>query len=187
MPTHVALLRAVNVAGKNLLRMENLRSLAENLGLSDVSTLLQSGNLLFTMNRSGSKGGRSPESAMESSLEEATRKRLRVDTTFLIRSADRWEKLVRANPFPDEARSDPARLHLWCMKGPAARGGEDALRAAIRGREEIAVKGDAAWLVYPDGAGRSKLTAALIERHLGVGGTARNWNTVLRIADALQQ
>ncbi len=61
-----------------------------------------------------------------------------------------------------------------------------ALTDAIRGRESLRVKGRQAYVVYPDGVGRSKLTMALIEKKLGTRGTARNWNTVLKLATAAQ-
>ena len=56
-----------------------------------------------------------------------------------------------------------------------------ALRAAIPGRERVEARGREAYFVYPDGVGRSKLTPALIEKHFGGAGTARNWNTVLKL------
>jgi uncharacterized protein (DUF1697 family) len=62
-----------------------------------------------------------------------------------------------------------------------------ALRAAIVGREMVKAVGSALYLVYPDGVGRSKLTSALIEKKVGVVGTARNWNTVLKVLAALEQ
>ncbi len=58
----------------------------------------------------------------------------------------------------------------------------EALRAAITGREVVEAVGAHAYLVYPDGIGRSRLTTALIERTLGTRGTGRNWNTVLKLA-----
>ncbi len=61
-----------------------------------------------------------------------------------------------------------------------------ALRAAIKGPERVELSGRHAWLVYPDGVGRSKLTNTVIERRLGVRGTARNWNTVLKLAALAQ-
>ena len=72
-----------------------------------------------------------------------------------------------------------------CLKDAPARGGVAALQAAIKGREVVKTKGKQAFAVYPDGIGRSKLTAALMEKHLGTRGTGRNWNTVLKLAALL--
>jgi uncharacterized protein (DUF1697 family) len=58
-----------------------------------------------------------------------------------------------------------------------------ALQGAIKGREQVRVKGRQAYITYPDGIGRSKLTMAVIEKALGTRGTGRNWNTVLKLGD----
>ena len=68
-------------------------------------------------------------------------------------------------------------------KAAPADGALEALRAAIKGPEQVAIVGRNAYLVYPDGIGRSKLTITVIEKKLGVRGTARNWNTVLKLAE----
>ena len=172
---HIALLRAVNVAGKNLVAMAALRSLFEELGFSRVSTLLQSGNVVFD---GGKRGG----DALESKLEKATAERLGVRVDFMVRTAAEWSAVVAANPFAEEARRDPGHLLVMCLKAAPAPGAVEALRAAIKGPERVAVVERDAYLVYPDGVGRSKLTTALLEGKLGTRGTGRNWNTVQKLA-----
>src|SRR5262245_16413602 len=105
MTGYVALLRAVNVAGHNRVPMAGLRALAERLGMKEVRTLLQSGNLVF---RSG--GARAER--IERLLEQETKKALGVETDFFVRSADEWSAAVAANPFKAEAKTDPGRLLL---------------------------------------------------------------------------
>jgi uncharacterized protein (DUF1697 family) len=173
---HVALLRAVNVGGKNLVPMASLRALLEDLGFTRVRTLLQSGNAVFA-------GRAGP--AVEETLEKATRERLGVSTDLLVRSAAEWDEIRARNPFPEEARQDPGHLLVMCLKTAPPPGALEALRAAIVGRERVAVEGRQAYLVYPDGIGRSKLTVALVERKLGTRGTGRNWNTVEKLAAML--
>jgi uncharacterized protein (DUF1697 family) len=172
----VALLRAVNVGGKNLVPMASLRALFEDLGFTRVRTLLQSGNVVF----SGAAGP-----AVEETLEKATRERLGVSADFLVRTAAEWSEIRAHNPFPEEARQDPGHLVVMCLKSAPAPGAVEALRAAIVGNERVAVEGRQAYLVYPDGIGRSKLTVALVERKLGARGTGRNWNTVEKLAAML--
>jgi uncharacterized protein (DUF1697 family) len=89
--------------------------------------------------------------------------------------------VIAHNPFPDEAERDPARLHVMPLKEAPGEDQVDALQAVITGREVLRAHGREAYIVYPDGAGNSRLTNALIERKLGTRGTARNWNTVLKI------
>jgi uncharacterized protein (DUF1697 family) len=172
---HVALLRGINVGGHKQVAMADLRDLLGKLGFGDVQSVLQSGNLVF---RGDGKTG----PALERLLETAAGKRLGLETSFLVRSAAEWEEIVAKNPFPDEAKRDPARLVVLFLKDPPGGPAVRALQAAIVGREVVRVKGKHLYAVYPDGQGRSKLTLPLIEKHLGTGGTARNWNTVLRLA-----
>jgi uncharacterized protein (DUF1697 family) len=177
MPQFIALLRAVNVAGHGKVGMADLRALGEGLGLKNVRTLLQSGNLVF-------EAQAKPE-ALETKLAAAAKKELGLATTFFVRSADAWAKLVAANPFPDAAKKDPSHLVLLALKDAPAKAAVEALRAEIakrKGREQVAAKGAALYAVYPDGIGRSKLTNALIEKTLGTEATGRNWNTVLKLA-----
>jgi len=171
---HAALLRAVNVAGHQNVRMADLCAFLTRLGFTDARSLLASGNLVF---RGGTKTG----PALERLLEAEAVKRLRLATQFFVRSAEEMESVIAQNPFPDEAERDPARLVVLFLKDEPGPKAVKALQAAITGREVVRAKGAQAYAVYPDGQGRSRLTIAQIEKHLGTRGTARNWNTVLKL------
>jgi len=175
MTTRLAFLRAVNVGGTGMIAMSDLRSWLERLGFADARTLLNSGNIVF---RGGSRSG----GALEEFLEAEAKKRLRVETTFFTRTAAEWDEVIAHNPFPAEAKTDPARLILIVLKAAPTVAQVKALQAAIRGREIVRGRGRELYAVYPDGAGNSKLTLPLIEKHLGTRGTGRNWNTVLKMA-----
>jgi len=178
--THqIALLRAVNVAGHNPVAMADLRDMIAGLGYSDVQSVLQSGNLVFTAD--GKAGAK-----LERLLEVEAKKRLALEADFFVRSAAEWEDIVAENPFHAEARRDPARLVAVFLKDAPGNGAVKALQASIVGREVVRATGRQAYIVYPDGQGRSKLTNAVIEKHLGSRGTARNWNTVLRLAELVR-
>lgn len=180
MTTQVALLRAVNVAGKNLVAMADLREMLEELGFTDVRTLLQSGNLVFQSNRLAG-------AALESKLEAETAKRLKVSCDYFVRTTAEWAKVVAQNPFLDEAERDPGHLVVMFLKAAADAKAVKSLVAAIQGPEIVRAMGKQLYIVYPAGIGRSKLTNALIEKHLGTRGTGRNWNTVLKLAAMVQE
>jgi len=171
--TYVALLRAVNVGGRSLV-MADLRATFAKLGFADAKTLLQSGNVVFA-------GEKRSTAELERLLEAGTEKHHKMQVDFMVRSAKEWRDIVAANPFPKEAKADPGRLHVLALKGAPAAGAELALQAAIKGPETVRVIGKNAYIYYPDGAGASKLTPALLEKHLAHRGTARNWNTVLKV------
>jgi uncharacterized protein (DUF1697 family) len=177
MKTYVALLRAVNLPGHNKVTMADLREFLAAVGMREPRTLLQSGNAVFQSSASSS-------AALEKKLESEAAKRLGLETEFFVRAAQDWEAVIAGNPFPSEARSDPGHLMVMFLKRAPVRGGVAALQAAIKGREVVkAASGPHAYLVYPDGIGRSRVTNALIEKHLGTTGTGRNWNTVLKLGE----
>jgi uncharacterized protein (DUF1697 family) len=173
----IALLRAVNVGGTGKVPMPDLCKLLAGLGLRDVKSLLQSGNVVFATG--GAAGG-----ALEAKLEAAVTKKFGVQSSFYVRTTREWNAIAARNPYPDAARDDPSHLVVMCFKSALAAKDVAALQAAITGRETVQAHGREAYFVYPDGIGTSKLTNAVIERKLGQTGTARNWNTVLKLAAA---
>jgi uncharacterized protein (DUF1697 family) len=180
MAAYVALLRAVNVAGHNSISMADLKAVAAGAGLGEPRTLLQSGNLLFESPARSSAG-------LEKVLETALAKELSLKTPVVVRSLAEWRAAIAANPHESEARKDPGHLLLMPLKGKPAAAAVAALQGAIVGRETVSAVGNALYLIYPDGVGRSRLTSSLIEKKMGVAGTARNWNTVLKVLAALEQ
>jgi uncharacterized protein (DUF1697 family) len=175
MTRYVALLRGINIAGHNRVAMADLRGLAADMGFEHVETVLQSGNLAFD-------GRPTAGSRLESLMEKALAKRLGLEIAFFVRTGKEVEAIVSGNPFTDEAKSDPAHLVVACVKTAPNRSQVKALEEAIVGREVFRVSGREMYIVYPDGIGPSRLTTAVIERKLGTQVTARNWNTVLKLA-----
>jgi uncharacterized protein (DUF1697 family) len=156
--------------------MTDLRDLFMRAGFGDVRTLLQTGNVVFT----SSAGGGSTN--LEGRLEAEAAARLGLETDIHVRTAAEWAVIVDANPFTREAKSDPSHLVVMCLKAEPTGARVKALRTAIAGRERVEVSGRHAYAVYPDGIGTSRLTAAVIDRALGTRCTARNWNTVVKLA-----
>ena len=164
MATHVALLRGINVGGHKMLSMAALRETLEGAGYKDVKTLLQSGNVVFTAKKKVS----------EAALEKLA------GTDVIVRSAAEVQSVIDANPFPAEAKKDPGHLLVMFLKEPAS------VKLEWPGPERIHTNGRELYLYYPNGAGRSKLTGAWIEKKLGTRGSARNWNTVGKIQALLK-
>lgn len=184
MPTvsavRIALLRAVNVAGHNRVTMSQLRDLLTELGFVGARSLLQSGNLIF-------QSDLQTDADIEHLLETRARKRLNLSADFVVRTAKELKTVVAHNPFRDEAERDPGHLVVMFLKSVAKEKDIEGLQLASTGPEIIRAKGRELYIVYPNGIGRSRLTNALIERKLGTRGTARNWNTVLKLAEAVDE
>jgi uncharacterized protein (DUF1697 family) len=179
MTIYIALLRGINVGGHKSIAMADLRALCVELGLSDVQTVLQSGNLIFTAPAST---GTDLEEKLETKLEKAADEHLGLSTTFIVRSAPDWLEITKNNPYPQHATNDPSHLVLALLKATPSKEAWEALQSAIKGREIVHGAGHQAYIYYPDGIGNSRLTNALIESKLMTSATARNWNTVLKLA-----
>jgi uncharacterized protein (DUF1697 family) len=175
----VALLRAVNVGGRGAVPMAELRAMLAALGFDDARTLLVHGNLVF----------RAPgmtSDAVEQLIRAAAEERFGLRTDVFVRTAAEWDKIIAKNPFPEMAANDPAHLVVMTLAKPPNAAAMRTLRERIVGRETAEAVGRALYLCYPDNIGDSKLTIAVIEKALGTTGTARNWNTTLKIQKLLQ-
>jgi uncharacterized protein (DUF1697 family) len=177
--SYVVLLRAVNVGGRAL-SSERWREALATLGLP-ARTLGTTGNALVE----AGPGVRAEH--LEKLVEDALVRAGGPATEAFARNGREWDRIVRGNPFPKEAAGDPAHLLVTVLRSAPDRGAWDDLKRSIPGRESVAPGERCAYVVYPDGIGRSRLTAALLERKLGVRGTSRNWNTVLRLQDLVRQ
>jgi uncharacterized protein (DUF1697 family) len=171
---YIVLFRGINVGGRALVSMSDLCDVAAAAGCAGARTLLQSGNLVC-------QSGLRTSAQLEERLSAEAKKRLTLQPDILARSAGEWKDIVAGNPFREEAERDPSHLLVMFLKdspGPAA---VKALQAAIAGTEVMRVRGRHAYIVYPDGIGRSRLTGTLIEKKLSTRGTGRNWNTVVKL------
>ena len=153
--------------------MTNLRNFLTELGFENVKSLLQSGNLIF--------GSRSRFGAeLERYLEMEAGRRLALEVDIFVRTAEEWKSVVRHNPFRKEAERDPGHLIVLFLKSAPAPKDIALLQGDIIGKEVVRAKGKQAYIFYPNGQGRSKLTGAMIEKRIGRG-TGRNWNTILKL------
>ncbi len=168
---HVALLRAVNVGGRNRVPMETLREIALEMGLTTPRTLLQSGNLVF-----GAEGGEG--AAVATTLGGLIAARLGVVTPVIIRTGQDLEAILAFAPFPEAVREHPAQVLVAFLDRPCEPAGVAAVRSLAQGGEEVEGRGRELFIHYDAGVAGSRLTQTIIDRRLGAVGTARNWNTV---------
>jgi uncharacterized protein (DUF1697 family) len=175
MTTHIALLRGINVGGHKKVAMSDLRGFVAELGFDDVRSLLQTGNLVF-------RGNGRTGAGLERLLEVQAEQRLDLRTAFVVRTAKEWHAIIARNPFPNQAKRDPGHLVVMCLKDAPHVNAVKALQTASKGPELIRTDGQQLYVVYPAGIARSRLTNKLIEDKLATRCTARNWNTVLKLA-----
>jgi len=172
--TFVALLRGINVGGKKKIAMAELRSLLSSLGLEDVRTYIQSGNVAFR-----SSDGDADEIA--ATIEREISAAFGIDPAVLLRTPSELEEIVERNPYL--TRSDLSKLHVVFLDRAPAASSATELDPGRSPPDEFTLRGREIYLHLPNGAGRSKLTIDYFERRLGVRATARNWNTLLRLLE----
>lgn len=187
MPTHLALLRGINVGGHNRLAMADLRGVMTSLGHADVATYIQSGNVVFTTAGPNMK-------VLAAELERAIADTLGVRPKVLVLSRDELSQVVAANPYPEE--TNPKCLHgvfrADAMGPDDIAAVADALeRARANGSaDDATVVGRTLYLRTPDGLGRSELAAQLARAKGPLSRdaptTARNWATVLKLLALLE-
>ncbi len=160
MPTHIALLRAINVGGTGKLPMTELRAICERLGFTKVQTYIQSGNVVFDSRLGAAR--------VKVALEDALEERLGRRHDVMLRSAAELASVEMRNPFPE---ADPKQLLVIFLDAPPPR---DALAGTkIPGRERLHLDGRELFIHFPDGMGQSKLKVPFA----GIG-TGRNLNTI---------
>jgi uncharacterized protein (DUF1697 family) len=179
----ISLLRAVNVAGHNMVKMDALRELYESLGLRGAQTYLQSGNVVF---RTDTKD----LVRLQKRIEDAIEKSFGFRTGVMLRSSAELKDVIRRNPFAKRSGIEPNKLVVsFLTSEPDAESKEKIVQLKV-GPEELHLDGRELYIYYASGMGKSKLTPAILERALKVSGTARNWNTVnklLEMAEAVER
>ena len=175
----IALLRGINVTGRNMIPMAELRTLCTKNGMTAVETYIQSGNLLF------SAAGK-PES-LETELEDLIERRFKFRIAVIVRRASAWPAYIESNPFPDESAAEGNRVMLALSKRPPAPGAAPGLCARAANGERLEQVGDALYIYFPNGSGTSKLSPAVFDRLVGSPVTTRNWRTVLKLGEMTER
>ncbi|MBN9500200.1 MAG: DUF1697 domain-containing protein [Armatimonadetes bacterium] len=176
METYIALLRGINVGGKNKIKMADLRAALLGEGFQDVTTHLQSGNVIL-------KTGKKPREAMQSILEDVTHSAFGIRPQYFVRTVQEWERLIAENPFEEEAKDDPSHVLAVLMRKPFEATEVEKLQELIQGPEKIRAGCEALYITYPAGIGTStEGKTPGWNKHVG-SGTGRNWNTVLKLLE----
>ena len=179
MPVIIGLLRGVNVGGSHLVPMQQLRDLCCSLGLQDVKTYLQSGNLIFsTKERNIDAAAKKLETALEQKFG------FRVDV--IVRTAEQLKDVIAANPFAKRREVAPNKLHVVFLGNELSTETKKAIAALQPDKEELRFGGRELYIYFPDGMGQSKFMPR-VTRLLKNSGTARNWNTVTKLLEIAKE
>ena len=193
MASHVALLRGINVGGRNKVPMADLREVVTSLGHTGVTTYIQSGNVLFST-------AETDTAKLAAALETAIGERFGIWASVVVLSRDELAALLAGNPYPDEP--NPRLVHVVFLNGEPP---EDLLgriaaarsAAAAKGsRDTVQAAGPALFVHTPDGFGSSELGQALFriisppakqKKQPALAATARNWATATKLLSLCEE
>ena len=175
---HVALLRGVNVAGKNMLPMPALITLFSELGARDVTTYIQSGNVLF-------HASPSVAASLPAKVTARIEERFELRVPVIVRSRAELGSAIERNPFVERGEDEGALHVMFLADAPSARA-IAALDANRSPGDSFEALGREIYLCCPNGIGRSKLTNAYFDRALDTTSTLRNWRTTRKLLELLE-
>lgn len=177
-PAHVALLRGINVGGKNKLPMKDLAAMFEEAGCEDVRTYIQSGNVVFRASKS--VAARVPEQ-----VSKAIQEKFGHRVPLVLRTAGELRAVSKENPFLAKAKKDgdTSALHAMFLDEEPTKARVEALDPERSAGDTYEVRGREVYLYCPNGLARTKLTNDYFDRALKTTSTVRNWNTVLRLLE----
>jgi uncharacterized protein (DUF1697 family) len=168
---YAALLRGINVGGNKKIAMPALKALFEELGFDDVATYIQSGNVVFRTRKADGKA-----------IEKRIAEELGHDVTVILRTGAELAAAVKGNPFVSP-KANLKQLYVVYLDRKPASGAAEQLDPDRSPGDRFSLAGRELYLDLGNGAGRTKLTLDYLERKLGVKGTARNWNTALKLVE----
>jgi uncharacterized protein (DUF1697 family) len=182
MPVIVSMLRGVNVVGRNMIKMNSLRSICGGLRFQGAQTYLQSGNVIFK--------------TREENLDLLSRKIQReIERTcgfrpdVICRTIPELKRAIARNPFATRREVASNKLLMVFLRNELTPPARKAILAATTDPEELQLIGREVYIYYPNGMGRPKFSWLALEKKLKISGTGRNWNTVrklLEIAENLE-
>jgi uncharacterized protein (DUF1697 family) len=172
----ISLLRGVNVAGHDKIKMDALRALYVSLKLHNPQTYVQSGNVIFATEDSNLD-------SLANYIETAIEKKFGFRPAVILRSSEELRKIMAQNPFAKRRGIEPSKLLIVFLAATPAKNAMQLLQERNPGPEEVHIHGRELYIYFPNGIGRSKLTTALLDRATGTAGTGRNWNTVTKLLE----
>jgi uncharacterized protein (DUF1697 family) len=179
METYISLLRGINVSGKNSIKMDPLKKMVEALGLKNVTTYIQSGNVIF-------RDAENRQKELEKIIKVQIKTDFGFDVTVIVMTRDKLRKIIEKNPFRDDFKKDAAYLHITFLASIPEKYDLESILTKKSEGEEIAILDEAVYLYCPNGYGKTRLTNTFLETKLKTVATTRKLKSsieLLRIAE----
>jgi len=171
---YISLLRGINVSGKKKIIMKDLKALYESLGLKDVLTYIQSGNVIFKSDEA--------ETILIEKIEKAIAQQYGFDVPVQVREVEVFENLIAECPFEElDLIEEGTRVLVTFLSSVPSEEHVDKLMSYVKEPERLVLVGREVYLYCPNGYGKTKLSNVFIEKKLCVSATTRNWKSVLKL------
>ncbi|MBK7096372.1 MAG: DUF1697 domain-containing protein [Saprospiraceae bacterium] len=181
MNTYIAILRGINVSGKNIIKMDALKDLFVNSAYKNVQTYIQSGNIIFGTDIYQNY-------IIEENIRTSIAHQFGFDVPVIVLKADELKRIINDNPFLKDENIETQYLHVTFLSDIPDHEKIDRLRDGEYGSDKFVYLEQTIYLYCPGGYGKTKLTNTMLESKLKVNATTRNWKTVnelLKMAENL--
>jgi uncharacterized protein (DUF1697 family) len=174
MTTYIALLRGINVSGKNLIKMDALKLALKNIGFEDVQTYIQSGNIVF-------KSVEADVKILEKRIIDPIKNSFSLTVPCMVFMASDFKRIVMQNPFAES--QNQAFLHLSFLSDKPLESNIQKLKDIPISQDAFEIIENCIYLYCPQGYGSTKLSNTTLESKLKVTATTRNLNTCLKLIE----
>jgi uncharacterized protein (DUF1697 family) len=178
MQTYIAFLRGINVSGQKLIKMETLRTILTELSIENISTYIQSGNIIFTSNLTNI-------SDLENQIENSIEKYFGYQVPVLILTLEELQKCAEQNPYAAYKINDPVQPYVTFLSKEPAIADLDLFKTIDFREDKHITINKVMYIFYSDPTRNSKLTNSIIENKLKVKATTRNWKTINKLIDLM--
>ena len=178
MPIYVSFFRGINVGGNHQVKMAELKALHEALGSTDVQSYIQSGNVVFCSDETDAE-------TLRQRIEEGFEQRFGFRSEVYVRSAAEMQRIIERNPFQAQVATAPNHVVVTFLPVRTSAAAWEEPIATYSGPEEIVLLDDELYIFFCDGIGTSKMPSTPLGKRLKNVGTARNWNTVLKLREMM--
>lgn len=175
MESYIALLRGINVSGQKKIKMAELRVQLAEIGLVDLSTYIQSGNLIFKFKEKDT-------AKIARLIEKKIKKDYGFEVPVIVKTKSSFEQILKDNPFIKENTDvEEKALYVSILDALPSNENIDTIEADKYQPDQFVIDEEHIYIYCPNGYGRTKLTNSFFERKLKLKATTRNWRTMNKL------